>query len=107
MQGKNGHGIRERVILTEDLFSAIKVHVYTGYSVCWLGGTRFDDKVVVLLLDKDVAVATDGDKAGDDAYTLIRKRCDLFNIPHKRMVIPTGYDPKDLKPHELEALLNV
>ena len=107
LQSEKMPTIRERVVLVEDLFSAIKVHAYTGLSTVWLMGTNFKDSVLELLVNKEVVVFTDGDKAGTDCANTVKRRCDLFNIPCEVIKTKAGYDPKDYKGYEIQEVLNV
>ena len=107
-QGRNRFSNYEPIVLCEDMFSCAKVQYYTGYSTMCLLGTNFEDAKVKFLLDKnaEVLVATDGDKGGWDSAKVIRSRCELLGIPHKVLDVPTGCDPKDLKPKQLLELVN-
>lgn len=101
LQGQNSYQTREPVILTEDLFSAQKIRYYTGWSSLVLLGTNFKNDIAHFLLDKLPVIATDGDKAGDDARRTIHTRCELFGIPVQDVHVPRGLDPKDMQPTEL------
>jgi len=108
LQGQNSYQTREPVILTEDLFSAIKVNHYTGKACMCLLGTNFtDDKLNFIIDNKSIPVlALDGDEAGHNGEFKIKRRLDLFGIPYKCANIPNGFDPKDLNPKQLEDLFN-
>ena len=96
------------LVLTEDLFSAIKVNHYTGKACMCLLGTNFtDDKLNFIIDNKSIPVlALDGDEAGHNGEFKIKRRLDLFGIPYKCANIPDGFDPKDLNPKQLEDLFN-
>lgn len=104
LQGKNVQGVRERIAITEDTFSAAKITYYTGVSSMCLLGTAFDDQKLVKLLDAEVLICTDGDKAGYDAARVIKQRLDALGVPNQ-VRIKDGYDPKDMTPEELLELV--
>lgn len=104
LQGKNSFSTQEPVIMTEDLFSAQKIRYYTGYSTLCLLGTKFPNSTFQFLLDKHAVIATDGDKAGWAAQRTINQRCELFGVKYSNVVIPEGYDPKDMTPTQLNEI---
>lgn len=111
LQGKisNGH---EDVVLTEDLFSAIKVRHYTGLSTLCCLGTHVSDAIVAFLTyprsDRVMypILAFDGDKAGDKAKRVASTRLGIRGIPFSSVRVPDGLDPKDLNHVELINLFN-
>lgn len=109
LQGANSQDSREPVILTEDLFSAIKVKHYTGYSTLCCLGTRIHDAIILFLTaDRDVPfypVSTfDGDKAGEKAARTAAQRLSIRGVEYTSVTIPDNYDPKDLSHTELNEL---
>lgn len=110
----------EPVVLVEDLFSAIKVNHYTGWSTLCCLGTRITDEIIRTLSSlvrpidgsttgtervQRVAVAAfDGDSAGLAAERSLINRLGLRGLPFRTVRIPTGLDPKDLNPAELLAI---
>lgn len=107
LQGKSESVKRkEYVVLTEDLFSAIKVQEYTGLNTLWNMGTNFKDSTFSFITDKHVIVFTDGDKAGADCSSTISRRCKIFDIPCTVVQTKEGYDPKDYKGSELREVLH-
>lgn len=93
------------VVLVEDLFSAIKVNTYTKIDTIWMMGTNFKDSILECIMDSHVLVFTDGDKAGTDCASTVKRSCELFNIPCDVIKTKTGYDPKDYKGHEIKEVL--
>lgn len=108
LQGKNKFDGREPVVLCEDLFSCIKITYYTGCSTLCLLGTRFTDETLGFIRSRALypIIATDGDGAGYDAKRLIHNRLSLFDIPFSELDVPSGLDPKDLRPVELNKLVH-
>lgn len=105
LQGESVQGVRERIAITEDTFSAAKITYYTGVSSMCLLGTAMDDSKLIKLLNADVLLCTDGDKAGYDAARLIKQRLQALGVPCT-VRIKAGYDPKDMTPEELLELVN-
>lgn len=107
----------EPVIMTEDLFSAIKINYYTGYSAMCCLGTRITDEIVTSFVKFPSSVegcrvhgqgkirvgvlAFDGDGAGDRARRDAANRFGLRGVPFVSVSIPRGLDPKDLSAAEL------
>lgn len=110
----------EPVVLVEDLFSAIKINHYTGWSALCCLGTRITDEIIRALCVVEgtsdsvqsgstakvgvrrIAVAAfDGDSAGRSAERSLINRLGLRDLPFRTVHIPTGLDPKDLNPKEL------
>lgn len=110
LRGEIKHCTREPVVLVEDLFSAIKVHKYTGLSTLWCSGTHISDAIIAFLTypKRDVpfypVLAFDGDVAGHKAYRTASKRLGIRGVPFTSVVIPEGCDPKDLTHTELLTL---
>lgn len=125
LQGKTV-GSLEPVILVEDLFSAIKINHYTGYSALCCLGTRISDEIIRFItsdcrlqtnLDggcsgtshtdpiKRIAIAAfDGDSAGRGAERSLVNRLSLRGLGYRTVRIPDGLDPKDMRPNELEEM---
>lgn len=122
LQGSKRVKTCEPVVMTEDLFSAIKVKHYTQWSTLWLQGTRIDDECLRLFTECDstdqlrstqsttheqrtmyrVAVTClDSDCAGFDGTRIITGRFNLYGLPIHNVRIPDGLDPKDLDHVEL------
>lgn len=93
------------VVLVEDLFSAIKVHTYTGLDTLWLMGTNFKESILECVMDSHVITFTDGDDAGIKCAQKIRNICELFDIPCDVINTKQGYDPKDYTGKELRKVL--
>lgn len=110
LQGGIKHSTREPVVLTEDLFSAIKVREYTRLSTLWCSGTHISDAILAFLtlprqgLTLFPVLAFDGDKAGWQATRVADKRLSVRGVPFGKVVIPDGLDPKDLDHRELNEL---
>ena len=119
LQGKTV-GSTEPVILVEDLFSAIKINYYTGYSALCCLGTRISDEIIRFITKPNVlrvepsewsgevrevqriaVAAFDGDSAGLAAERSLINRLSLRGMEYRTVRIPDGYDPKDLRPNEL------
>lgn len=113
-------GSTEPMILVEDLFSAIKVNHYTGYSTLCCLGTRISDEIIRALgsvakpvvseqarsvpeggVHRIAVAAFDGDSAGRTAERSLINRCSLRGLGYRTVRIPDGLDPKDLSPLEL------
>lgn len=93
------------VAVVEDLFSAIKIHAYTGLDTLWMMGTNFKESILECVMDSHLIVFTDGDKAGQDCSRKINNVCDLFDIPCEVINTRQGYDPKDYTGNELREVL--
>lgn len=110
LQGQKTGKTCEPVIMVEDLFSAIKVKHYTGFSTLWLQGTRISDECIRLFITgakhgyeipKTAVLCLDSDVAGYAGANTIRSRFSLLGLPVSQVDIPVGLDPKDLKHNEL------
>lgn len=110
LRGENSGGTREPLILVEDLFSAIKVNKYTGYSTLWCQGTHVSDAIIGFITYPSRAfypvLAFDGDSAGRKATLVAKKRLDIRGVPYCTVQVPAGLDPKDLNHTELNELFN-
>lgn len=97
----------EPVVLVEDLFSAMKVNYYTGWSVICCLGTRITDEIVAEFVGQDriPVLLFDGDEAGDVAKATAKSRFGIRGIYFKPLRIADGLDPKDLKGEDLIKLL--
>lgn len=112
LQGVDGGHERSIVqgqplIITEDLLSMYKVAYavlpkHPTWAVAWSMGTdvstEFLSALVMDHLFSDVVVFYDGDKAGEEGATRVRKRLDLV-LPKTNIETlnpPRGLDPKDL-----------
>ena len=113
-------GSTEPLILVEDLFSAIKVNHYTGYSTLCCLGTRISDEIIRFITKPNVlrvepsewsgevrevqriaVAAFDGDSAGLAAERSLVSRLALRGMEYRTVRIPNGLDPKDMRPLEL------
>lgn len=101
------HGTQQpnRIVLTEDTFSAAKITYYTGVSSMCLLGTNIDASKVVQLMTKRVTIATDGDAVGYKSAKRIRQRLEPLGVVCESIIVD-GYDPKDLSPKQLKELLH-
>lgn len=123
LQGKTV-GSTEPVVLTEDIFSAIKINHYTGYSALCCLGTRISDEIIRFIsgvvhtgAKQDIvhsepitriAVASfDGDIAGRRAERDLVNRLSLRGLGYRTVRIPDGLDPKDLNHSELIDLFKI
>ena len=110
LQGENTYSTREPLILVEDLFSAIKVNKYTGYSTLWCQGTHVSDAIIGFITYPSRAfypvLAFDGDDAGDKARRTASKRLGIRGVEFCAVEIPDDLDPKDLSHAELNELFN-
>lgn len=108
LRGENTQQLREPVILTEDLFSAMKVTHYTGHSSLCCLGTRIHDSIVSFITaDRFYPIlAFDGDEAGDAAKRAASKRLSLRGVEYSAVRVPDGLDPKDLNHRELLELFD-
>lgn len=108
LQGENKYSTREPIVLTEDLFSAMKVQQYTGLSALCCFGTHVSDAIVGFLTYPNSnyypILAFDGDKAGWRATRDASKRLGIRGVPYTTVKIPDDKDPKDLSPIELNEL---
>ena len=108
LRGENTHGTREPIVLTEDLFSAMKVQQYTGLSALCCFGTHVSDAIVGFLTYPSSnyfpILAFDGDSAGWRATRVASKRLGIRGIPYTTVKIKDGYDPKDYTCSELNEL---
>lgn len=111
LQGKKADCIREPIVLVEDLFSAIKVHKYTGLSTMWCKGTHISDDIIAFLTYPRAlgdffypVLAFDGDTAGYKATRTAHKRLEIRGVEHSIVNVPEGCDPKDLSHIELNEL---
>ena len=113
-------GSTEPLILVEDLFSAIKINHYTGWSALCCLGTRITDEIVRFIsstwehhgcttsrgvqttpVQRIAVAAFDGDNAGRTAERDLVGRLALRGMEYRTVRIPDGLDPKDMKPLEL------
>lgn len=118
LQGRILDNLCEPVILVEDLFSAIKINHYTGWSVLCCLGTRIHDGIIKFIsstaftahkqvlherprLQRHASLAFDGDSAGKCAERDASARLGIRGLGYSKVSIPTGLDPKDLSPTEL------
>lgn len=95
----------EELVLVEDYISSIKVHEL--YSAASLNGTNLSVEGIKLLKHigvKKLSIMFDGDTAGITAATSLAKRLAGF-FSCRVIVLPIGYDPKDLSFSDLEDLL--
>ena len=109
LQGEKTGSTQEPVILTEDLFSAIKVRHYTGYSTLCCLGTHISDAIITFLTKTQYppyypVLAFDGDTAGDKAKRTASKRLSIRGVQFAAVRVPDDHDPKDLTPLELNKL---
>lgn len=117
LQGKTV-GSTEPVILVEDLFSAIKINYYTGYSALCCLGTRISDEIIRFIssvaytgtqqgnvqqgaVTRLAVAAFDGDSAGRSAERSLINRLSLRGMGYRTVRIPDGLDPKDLNHTQL------
>lgn len=100
------HSEPERIVITEDLFSAQKVRYYTGLSSMALLGTRLTDEALYQLYDKRPVFAFDGDIGGVNGLREARPKLELLGTGFDVWNIPDGYDPKDLTSDHLLELSN-
>lgn len=108
----------EPVVLVEDLFSAIKVNHYTGWSALCCLGTRITDEIIRFVSSMAytgtqqecvhnsatprIAIAAfDGDSAGRRAERDLVGRLGLRGVGYRTVRIPDGLDPKDLNHTQL------
>lgn len=110
LQGENTYSTREPLILVEDLFSAIKVNRYTGYSTLWCQGTYVSDAIIGFITYPSrvfyPVLAFDGDSAGDKARRTASKRLGIRGVEFSAVEVPDDLDPKDLSCTELNELFN-
>lgn len=101
LQGKGSYAV-----LTEDLFSAIKVNHYTGLHTVWNMGTRVSNEITNLLHTNGytAVLAFDGDAAGNTATVDYSRRLSLCGLAYKVVNVPDGLDPKDLSHLQLTEL---
>lgn len=109
LQGEKTGSTQEPVILTEDLFSAIKVRHYTGYSTLCCLGTHISDAIITFLTRTKYppyypVLAFDGDAAGRKAKHSASKRLGIRGVEFTAVRVPDNQDPKDLNPLELNDL---
>lgn len=108
LQGENTFSTREPIVLTEDLFSAMKVQQYTGLSALCCFGTRVSDAIVGFLTYPNSnfypILAFDGDSAGWRATRDASKRLGIRGVEFTTVKIKDGYDPKDYTCSELNEL---
>lgn len=120
LQSKNTYRTREPVVMTEDVFSAIKINHYTGLSTLCCLGVKISDELIEFILDCHAASRTrthfstgvpiypivcfDGDDAGDRGRLAARDRFGIRGIAFDEVRVPDGLDPKDLRPNELVEL---
>ena len=106
----------EPIVLVEDLFSAIKINHYTGWSALCCLGTRITDEIIRFIssdsyiglkhgepasVQRIACAAFDGDMAGRDAERSLVSRLALRGLEYRTVCIPDGLDPKDLRHTEL------
>ena len=113
----------EPIVLVEDLFSAIKINHYTGWSALCCLGTRITDEIIRFIsstrehhgcttsrgvqttpLQRIAVAAFDGDNAGRTAERDLVGRLALRGMGYRTVRIPDGLDPKDMRPNELEEM---
>lgn len=106
LQRENTSCVHEPMVLTEDLFSAIKITTYVGVSTLCCLGTRIHDSIIQLIISKAFypVLAFDGDEAGDKAMRTASKRLRIRDVPFSTVRVPDGLDPKDLDHLELNQL---
>lgn len=111
LRGRNKCTSREPVVLTEDLFSAIKINHYTGVSTLCCLGTHIHDSIIQFLVTETIpplypVLSFDGDNAGDTARRNAAKRLGIRGVEFSAVDVKRGYDPKDYTCSELQALYN-
>lgn len=108
----------EPLILVEDLFSAIKINQYTGWSTLCCLGTRISDEIIRFVTSgtytsseqgavhtravrRFAVAAFDGDCAGLHAERSLISRLSIRGVGYRTVRIPSGLDPKDLNHTQL------
>ena len=93
----------DRVVVTEDILSTIKVY-RAGFSALAILGTSISPVVADKIASYAEAISwTDGDKAGDAAFVKLRKRLRLYDVRLSR--IRTDKDPKELHLSDIQQLI--
>lgn len=90
------------VVLTEDLFSAIKVNYASDKSAIALLGTHFDISVIPEGIDL-VHIMLDGDAAGYAGAQSIAQVLNFYGVRYIIHRVPDGKDPKDLTISQLRS----
>lgn len=101
---RSGRSYRRCSILVEDILSALAIQ-RAGYTGAAVLGTSLDTEMATAVARRsDLVIGWfDGDKAGDKAWTLLRKRMALHPVTLKR--IRTDKDPKALPRAEVARLI--
>lgn len=101
--------IGERVLLTEDYFSALKVRWATNAQgivpVACLGTTLSQRLLGTLLNTAEVYIAFDGDRAGWEAWPRAARRLRGLGKRVRICDVPAGLDPKDMQAHQIQEML--
>lgn len=85
------------VVLTEDLFSAVKIQFYCPYvKAVAINGTVLSTELLNKLQGCHVILALDGDKTGQKATGIIKQRLNLFGYTNGTLILPEDKDPKDM-----------
>lgn len=96
----------DKLILTEDSLSALKVSFATGLTTLALSGTMLKDEVALICSDYSQAIVwLDGDEAGQNGTTKVVK--DLRSITDVSSINVQGKDPKDLTIQEIRTWLKM
>lgn len=104
--------VAKNTILCEDMFSMWKIEfalretIRSGWGVvCTLGTSPSQAAVFALRNCGRLVWAYDADKAGDDGYTLGRKRMQVFVAQQSRVRPPEGLDPKDMDCTDIREMI--
>lgn len=90
----------DKVVITEDILSAIKVHK-AGYNALAILGTAVSITIANKISKyKKVVVWTDDDKAGKNAFIKLKRKLSLYPLEVKRIL--TVSDPKLLHINQIQ-----
>lgn len=89
------------VCITEDNFSAIKLHHVLRCTALALNGTKLTHEMLVHLLDKQVILHLDADEAGQRGATKIKRQLTALG---QNCVVLQAPEPKELNQQQIRGL---
>lgn len=95
------------LVLTEDVYSATKIHHYSSEAAMALMGTRLHKGCLRILSECSAVLGWfDPDAAGAKATQAVRNGCRAVGIPFVQTTGLRAVDPKMHTPYEIQEVLN-